>query len=243
MNYFNRSQGGGIFAFLQGIDAYHDHLVLRNPGRLTFLTPLNNSGLIEKLSRTSSHTLEHIKDTLEVFRVLANVGGDQASSLLTFAEDVLNQKPSPNRQLLIWVCRYLMQAPDPEKMPKLSGILEDLCKEALAAKGAEILRKCPKASYTADLQDFVNGREDVESHGSWGCPLCASVLASLSYDSAACGSGHRWPRCCLTLRICDGPSLLACRWCGVIASPDVPEGVETVCPYCSGPLLLYASCS
>lgn len=57
-----RSNGGAIYAYLQNIATYHDHLILRNPSKLTFFTPFS-------LDELSKFLLESENSDIGMYKV------------------------------------------------------------------------------------------------------------------------------------------------------------------------------
>ena len=83
----------------------------------------------------------------------------------------------------------------------------------------------------------------IDSDEDWRCTLCDRGVAESNLQMAVCSGGCRWPRCCVTMKICDGASLLSCRWCGGAMARDLqPNGVTLLCPYCRGPMGRQVSC-
>jgi hypothetical protein len=222
-----RSNGGALYAFLQSISVYHDHLILRSPGKLIFVSPFTIDELSARIVSSSSGSgIDRIKDSLEVYRSLSLSNEDIATPHVL--EDV-SGGDAGKRRINIWMCRlFLNMTPgeDSENRSELQEVLDALCKEALVARNPNI-----------DLERQQNQ--------DWRCPLCAAAdLVNVLHDRADCGGcGVVWPRCCLTLRVCDEPALLACRWCGAVARTDHGVAQEKAsCTFCGGRLALQTSC-
>ena len=79
----------------------------------------------------------------------------------------------------------------------------------------------------------------------WKCNMCCNSSKpksnnDLYTDCFYCEeNNHRWPRCVITLKICDETSLLKCKWCECNAL-NLPalDYTSVNCSLCKGPFIL-----
>ena len=71
----------------------------------------------------------------------------------------------------------------------------------------------------------------------WICRTCnSSGSKDQPYlDVLKCQNDHKWPRCCLSLEVCQSVTLAQCSWCGAVAKPQYHK---SFCTLCSGMLLI-----
>ena len=70
----------------------------------------------------------------------------------------------------------------------------------------------------------------------WTCRTCNSRASKDQpfLDVLKCQKGCKWPRCCVSLEVCQSVTLAQCSWCGTVAKPQYHR---SFCTLCSGILL------
>ena len=221
-----------LLVTLQSISAFHDHLILREPGRLVAWTLHPREAVEGALAGGAMGP-----DLLEVARCLR--GREDLPA--TFAP-----APSPvHCRLDLWRCRALLgrkrgggRAAEVARHCEL--VLRCQAAAELLAGTGDAEARQGAAAFLLSFSKEPAQREAAEAVGevpsTWQCPLCPpsnpSPLPS-TLSSLTCLQGHAWPRCVLTQGPVTSPSPLACRWCG---APALPHPAPPPCTLCRGPL-------
>ena len=153
-----RSGGGALYAVLQSVCVYYDHLVLRTPGRLSFMTPFSAEELSERVSSGGGGDVPDLKDSLEVFRVLgASNDKSEVGRRRHFFDNVLGGGDSVRRRINIWLARMFAEQGNID----LQEMIEALCKEALLADAKDRLKSGGKTGNQKfkELKRFVDHQE------------------------------------------------------------------------------------
>lgn len=150
------SGGGAIYAVLQSVCVYYDHLVLRTPGRLSFVTPFSAEELSERLSGgVGGGDVPDLKDSLEVYRVLcASNDKLEVGRRQHFFDNVLGGCDSARRRVYIWLARMF----EVQGNIDLREVIDALCKEALVADAKDRLKSEGSQKFK-ELKKFVDHRE------------------------------------------------------------------------------------
>ena len=151
-----RSGGGAIFAVLQSVCVYYDHLVLRTPGRLSFMTPFSAEELSERVlgGEGVRGDVRDLKDSLEVYRVLCASNDRCEVGRQHFFDNVLGGSDSMRRRINIWLARMFAEQGNTE----LREIVDSLCKEALVADAMDRLKSGGNQKFK-ELKKFVDHQE------------------------------------------------------------------------------------
>ena len=153
-----RSGGGAIFAVLQSVCVYYDHLVLRTPGRLSFMTPYSAEELCERVSSGGAPRggdVPDLKDSLEVYRVLcASNDGSEVDRERLLGNVSSRGDGSARRRVKIWLARMLAE----QGSADLREMIDDLCKEALVADAKDRVKSGGNQNIKL-LKKFVERQE------------------------------------------------------------------------------------
>ena len=151
-----RSGGGAIFAVLQSVCVYYDHLVLRTPGRLSFMTPYSAEELCERVTGSAPcGDVPDLKDSLEVFRVLSASNDKSEVDQKRLLGNVSGRgDSSARRRVKIWLARMFAE----QGSADLREMIDDLCKEALVADAKDRLKSGGNQNIKL-LKKFVERQE------------------------------------------------------------------------------------
>lgn len=70
------------------------------------------------------------------------------------------------------------------------------------------------------------------------CDICGEIITELSWKTTTCPSGHKLPRCAITLLQVSSINYRSCPICGQILHPCLDkEYDEPLCPYCEIPTI------
>ena len=150
------SGGGAIFAVLQSVCVYYDHLVLRTPGRLSFMTPYSAEELCERVTGSAAcGDVPDLKDSLEVYRVLcASNDRSEVDRERLFGNVSGRGDSSAKRRVKIWLARLFAE----QGCADLREMIDDLCKEALVADAKDRLKSGGNQNIKL-LKKFVERQE------------------------------------------------------------------------------------
>jgi len=168
-------------------------------------------------------------------------------------------------QLYLWICHLFAILGNNDEMIRSWDCLADflhsdiLCLHALQvlrmysasdpSLNSDIYDKNSIASLRSFYLNFWRGdKGEVNkmkiSTYHWKCKLCSKPEKFESSDDSytdcfnCTENNHKWPRCVLTLKICDEPTLLKCRWCESVALKFLLLDYTNVyCSICSGPFI------
>jgi len=229
------SPNKSLFVTIQSIDAFNDHLIMREPGRLVFWT------LEDVASLEASFAGGRFgPDMLEVVRCL------RISEKLEIPLDF--QCPGEEEVLQCRLDWWKLQNMTAFKKADFGvSELAQQCEVAIrCAEAARILEDASSDSQSKDASaSFIlafssdpalKARAASRTIFNWQCKLCPSSLSSpftTTVSSITCVQNHSWPRCLFTQRPVMTPEPLVCRWCG---SPASLSTAPRPCPLCQGPL-------
>ena len=168
-------------------------------------------------------------------------------------------------QIYLWMCHLFGTLGNNDEMIRSWDCLaDDLHRNILCLHALQILRMyfANDPSFNSDIYDenslaslrtfylnfWTGDKVEVNkmklSKYRWKCRLCLKSAKSKNSDDSYTDSylclenNHRWPRCVLTLKPCDEPSLLRCRWCESAALRITGLDYTNVyCSICNGPFI------
>jgi len=232
------SPNQSLFVTVQSIDAFNDHLIMREPGRLVFWT------LEDVASLEASLAQGHFgPDMLEVVRCLRI--SEKVDIPLEF--QCPGEKEVLQCRLHWWKLQNLASS---KKGDVRVGELAQHCEIAIrCAEAATILDDVSSDPQSRDASaSFIlafssdpalQAKAASRTISNWQCKLCPSSLSSTfttTVSSITCVQNHSWPRCLFTQRAVMTPEPLVCRWCGCPASLSASSSAARPCPLCQGPL-------
>ena len=218
------SRNQTIFACLDNIATFHDHLILREPARLLLWTLETEDTLRQALTGRSSAGEDWAlcPDLLESYRLLLSPDSSLAE------EDL---------QLRHWHARLVLGRSEAGNSQAEQREVTD-CEARLRSEAARRLLKEETEErqryFSAQFlsQHSQEGDRLTSSDCWWRCRICgAGVDLSASEVSVVrCEAGHAWPRCVSSQRPVDIFSPYRCGWCKSLSlSPGR-------CSLCRGPL-------
>ena len=242
-----RSNGGSLFVFLQNVSAYHDHLILRTPGKLIFQTPYTFENLIEGLvgDKELAREVEFHRDTQELFRVSALKEDSDSGFEAKLDRVVTHIDTIKDLKLKVWIAQFCAQVVENSEQKRFLLQTADVTSvSVLILHALNLIRNGGHPQLNPSLAHFI--REHTEDEDilreiskvdpfDWRCLLCAGAFGDARYDSVECENGHTWPRCVLSLQPCQSPVLYTCEKCDSIAVPDLD--LPYVCTLCDNRLL------
>jgi hypothetical protein len=231
------SRNGVLWTCLQDGPLDLDHA---SKSRLVFLTNYNVPMLSDILFNDVKKELTNMADILELFRVLLMQSG---ASIDNFAKDNLDKivKSEPchfNYWFSVMISGLLMTSNcAQEAVDPWNQLIDQLSHKLLLNHAQNTLKDDPKVSRS--LVQFIKDHSELLIYSGkcyeWNCKKCQGLpSANRPYtDMLECENGHKWPRCCRTLQVCDEPTLSQCQWCGSVA---LPEYRGHLCSLCTGQL-------
>jgi len=225
------SPNKAVFCLLECISAFNDHLLLREPARLTFFTIAPSSSIRQNLEMGQVSP-----DYLELFRTL----------FIKNKEVPLALDSIENLQSRWWLSTVLLNKhktkPNLTHASNVEKVLRcDAAASVLISSTHDAISKLQSAKFIVqfcnDQASKVEANEILKtlSCKSWSCNICGCGEKEETIRTVVCESDHRWGRCGLTQQACDDPSYLTCAWCGSPFRDLVAETVD-VCTLCSGPV-------
>eukprot|EP00096_Caligus_rogercresseyi_P000598 TRINITY_DN11067_c0_g1_i1.p1 TRINITY_DN11067_c0_g1~~TRINITY_DN11067_c0_g1_i1.p1 ORF type:complete len:604 (+),score=147.91 TRINITY_DN11067_c0_g1_i1:45-1856(+) len=204
------SRWGAIIALVQNVQAYYDHLVLRTPTKLVFLTQFKSSPeALQVPLDAKDFSLTGYKDYLEVGRLL----------FYPKCECFIQKKDIREPELLYW---YLRTFKCNERRKVSDEELEEVRVQLLKA-------------YTKDRPELEKRMNGEFLDGDSSCVICEEPFSQRHSDHLLCSNGHTFPRCVLSLKATMSTELLQCRWCRSLADPQANPLLIIHCPLCGGP--------
>ncbi len=149
---------GAVVAVLQGVCAFHDHLVLRSPVRLLLLAPYSAEAMLRRIFDDTSpdaekRSLAPFKNCLETLRVLvkseAEVSSTEQSPSVQMLVGLIRkhlQNPA-HQQLSLWVCHLLLKILDEGEegggglCQELQGYVDQFVHSLLGDHALSVLRR------------------------------------------------------------------------------------------------------
>jgi hypothetical protein len=169
-------------------------------------------------------------------------------------------------QLYLWMCQLFGTLSNSDEMIRnWDCISDDLHRDILCLHALQVLRKYMASdprfnskiydiSAISSLRSFylnfsTGDKEEVMRLNIpkyiWNCKICCNSGTPVSNDDSYTDcfyceeNNHRWPRCVITLKICDETSLLKCKWCecNALSFPTL-DYTSVNCSLCKGPFIL-----
>jgi hypothetical protein len=238
------SRNGALIAILQDVCVYHDSLLMKSKSRLVFLTPSSSESLYDSLVEAPNLEMSSWRDCLEAFRVLATGHEDKAKILERIAGSL--ETKQIDAKLRLWLSQ-LCSIHLASSSGELSNLVSKFTVEALCAYALSKLKSKSEFFYRDSLAAFLlkfasqaSAKTEAKKHlgrpSSWSCPLCDAAAGEDHATSVSCARGHAWPRCVVSLGVCDGAAVNTCLWCQAMARAEVlPQGQK--CTLCGGPFV------
>jgi hypothetical protein len=231
------SPNGSLLAVTQNVCAYHDHLILKNPSRLVFVTPTNGvKDLIYEVLGEAIDSPASIPDHLEVMRLMNKADEATTAVLLDKIRRALSLGGKP--KLCLWLTQHLIQALEEEDeensvLEELKGAHNDLVGHILLRQAEQALKDkdlCASAQwYLSQRRPSAATKKHDGRQYEWQCRLCDSSAQQVAVDHVVCANGHVWPLCVRSLAVCDRADSVHCVACGATALPPVD-----MCTLCDG---------
>ena len=168
-------------------------------------------------------------DFLELLRILLLQQNNLPPTLQSEMIEEKFTEENIDPQLKFWISVLMTSlAFDDTTREKWTQLSVDVARVLLTDNAQKMLKH---SQYQRSLQDFLHHKRDYD----WQCKTCLGSpdKMNIHLDILKCEKGHKWPRCCKTMQICDTFKLCQCSWCGSIA---LPEFAQSNCPLCSGTL-------
>merc|ERR1719510_1829827 len=165
-------------------------------------------------------------------------------------------------QLYLWMCHLFGTLSNSEEVTtKWDSLADTLHRDILCLHALKILKMygASDPDFNSDVYDdtsiaslktfYMNFRSSDKKEVArmkkispyrWNCSLCLKPRQSENEtsftDCFRCREHkHTWPRCVLTLKVCDQPNLLKCRWCESVAlKMPMLDYTNVYCSICSG---------
>lgn len=229
------SPGGAILVVLQSINTYYDHLLIRTPGRISFLNRENWPVILERLLDNPDFKLQ--ADSAEVLRL--GMLSDEDLNIAQLRDKVHTSKGFPKGKL--WLLNFLANLAENHELH--DELLSDVEKMATAIlkNYAMILAQSDANSHFSRHFLEVCGETSTETpcELNWRCRFCDGKVKSESWDRVTCQNEHIWPRCILSLGVADGADLYTCPSCNCVALSDLD--LPYVCSLCDQELIVCSS--
>ena len=220
------SRNKAVFACLENISSFHDHLILREPGRLVLWTLHTEQTLKSELLARTPEDLPLCPDILETYRLLVSPTSRLAETGL---------------EVSYWHHSVLLARSEEADLTELceAAVLE--CEARLRAVAARRVLSDSQGEFSEEEKYFshqflaqfsILESDTLPGENSWRCLICSSAedLGSSSVSAVVCQAGHVWPRCVTTQGPVTTTSPLRCAWC---KSLSLYQGR---CSLCQGPL-------
>jgi len=208
-----------IFACLDNIATFHDHLILREPARLLLWTLETEDTLRQALTGRSSAGEDWAlcPDLLESYRLLLSPDSRPAE------EDL---------QLRHWHHRLGLGRSEAEQreVRDCEARLRSVAARKLLKEETEERQRYFSAQFLSQYSQ--EGGRLTSSDCWWRCRICGGGvdLSASEVSVVRCQAGHTWPRCVSSQRPVDTFSPYRCGWCKSLSlSPGR-------CSLCRGPL-------
>ena len=241
-NYFCQgmaaSHSGAVFACLDNISTFNDHLIVREPGRLVFWT-LDSEESAQSRLVESSDDLSLSADILECYRVLLSHNQDTRSvndlpvSVLWWHYRALLSKTSNSdtsiRELLssrMMECEAQLRCDI-----AIKRIRDNKASQSDVIASARFIKQFSK---NTDYLTEVDTVLDKLPESDWRCRISGEAEdETLSEVSVVISrGGHTWPRCVTSQQAVDDTRPGSCGWCkSLTLSTDCVR-----CCLCGGPV-------
>ena len=240
-NYFCQgmaaSQSGAVFACLDNISTFNDHLIVREPGRLVFWT-LDSEESVQRRMVQRSDDLTLSADILECYRILLSPSQDARSV------------PTLPVSVRWWHCRALLsKTTDPGAKEWLSSQVMECeaqlrCDVAMKRIRDNKISQSDKTASARFVKQFSKNTEflsevstvfgDTLADSDWRCRISGEPEDETRPEISVVISrgGHTWPRCVTSQLAVDCTRPGTCGWCKSLTLwPDLVR-----CCLCGGPV-------
>jgi len=217
------SPGQAVFCLLECVSSFNDHLLLREPTRLTFFTFCSHQDIREKVSGSKL-----LPDYLELYRSLYFKSGTIESPNTYSNENCrwwiscVHANTSESADLQVQDAEKLLRIEEAKKFIKIPKVANNTKFHA-----AKFLY-----TYCEDLS-VKREAKNIMSCETWKCGVCGNQMEDEDIRSVTCISQHTFTRCGITQAPCDQPVYLTCSWC---SSPYLQSTGCTRCVLCTGPV-------
>ncbi|XP_059094627.1 general transcription factor 3C polypeptide 4-like [Tigriopus californicus] len=226
------SPGGGILAVLQSINTYYDHLLIRTPGRISFLNRENWPVILERLLTNPDFELQ--PDSAEVLRL--GMLGDEDLNIGQLRDKVHASKGHLKGKF--WLLNFLANLAENHDLHDQLNLDVNRTATAILKLHATDLKQSDLNSNAQHFLQICSEEPNMSSDFDWLCRFCDSKVKSESWDQVTCQNDHSWPRCILSLGVADSEDLLMCPACDCVALPNV--NMHYICSLCDQKMI---SCS
>ena len=220
-----------LFAFGVNICTAYDHLKIRNPGRIHFVTSSSCKNLLKSVMNSKDLNVSAFKDSLEVFRTLSVQNMQNSEEIIKEIEEAI-QSGKCTRNLKIWLGRMISNL---STTSNFKAKLDKLLLEHLKENSKILMKRSGMPKKDKRMQSIRKLLENQNFISN--CVLCDGVLQEPDFPSlqVSCDQGHIWPLCALSLQCCDSPNLKKCSWCDLVVHPDALNwGKTSNCMICFG---------
>ena len=233
------SHSGAVFACLDNISTFNDHLIVREPGRLVFWTLDSEESVQRRMVQRSSGDLALSADILECYRVLLSANHDTRSvndlpvSVLWWHYRALLSKTSHSdsgiKELLssrVMECEAQLRCDI-----AIKRIRDNKASQSHITASARFIKQFSK---NADFLSEVETSCDKLPDSDWRCPISGEAEDETRPEVSVVISrgGHTWPRCVTSQRAVDDTRPGSCGWCkSLTLSTD-----SVRCCLCGGPV-------
>ena len=243
-NYFCQgmaaSESGTVFACLDNISTFNDHLIVREPGRLVLWT-LDSEESVRQRMVERCEDLSLSADILECYRVLCLSHNPDNPPMTNLPVSVL-----------WWHYRALLSKTsnsDSDTRERLGNLVME-CEAQLRCDVAINIIRDNKMSQTARaasarylkyfskdenyLKEVASIFGDILSESDWRCRISgeAEDETRLEVSVVTSRGGHTWPRCVTSQLAVDDTRPGSCGWCkSLTLSTD-----SVRCSLCGGPV-------
>eukprot|EP00090_Calanus_glacialis_P036956 TRINITY_DN6326_c0_g1_i1.p1 TRINITY_DN6326_c0_g1~~TRINITY_DN6326_c0_g1_i1.p1 ORF type:complete len:642 (-),score=188.55 TRINITY_DN6326_c0_g1_i1:438-2321(-) len=236
------SNNQSIFACLENISSFNDHLIMREPGRLVLWTLETQENLRRKMLKGVFGP-----DLMEAYRLLLTANKTEFDPAIELSTDPIQCK-------LDWWHHSVLLArasQTSQYLVQLKRVVEH-CEVVLRSQAAKVVLTSPQGLYDIPAKQasahFVITFSSISSLARLGTSTLASVTetpwtcricGSLARDQPAhvshvtCTAGHAWPRCVTTQQPVMVTCPAKCSWCKGVAVKTMAR----TCCLCQGPLL------
>lgn len=222
-----RSKNGYIWACLQEGPI---NRVDQFKCKVTLMTPYDCHSL--KIDGLSMLTIDHV-DLLEAFRMLVLLQPPEQ-----FIEDIYRKMVESRVSNFKYWISVLFSVVGSANRELWSKMASETAKTLLVDHAKKQAASNPKHKPT--LMQFIADQSSAKSGKNvkyeWICKTCKGKPSDKRpyLDVLLCENGHRWPRCCISLQVCDSTTLAQCSWCKAVA---LPEFADSPCSLCCSRLL------
>jgi len=230
------SHNQSIFASLENISSFNDHLIMREPGRLVLWTLENQKGLKQKMMRGIFGS-----DMLEVYRLLLynNKTEFESQTKLPTEETECHTE---------WWHHSVILGRASQDLVQLKKVVHH-CEVVLRCQASQQVLSSPQGFYDSAARQasasFVLAfsqnsslrklASSVDTGTPWTCRICGALACDQPphVSHVICASGHRWPRCVTTQQPVTTTCPARCSWCKAVAVRTLAR----TCSLCRGPLI------